>query len=63
MYEHENNVDFHQQMKLIAKPTWSPMMPVSSSKSCVTTLSSNMLDFSNKKSDVSHQPPDHSSEV
>lgn len=55
MYEHGNNVDLHQQ-------TWSQMMPVSSPKSCVTTLSSNMLDFSNKKSDARHQLPDHSSE-
>lgn len=31
-------------------------------KSCVTSLSSNMLDFSNK-SDARHPPPDHSSEV
>lgn len=62
VYEHGNNVDFYQQTELAAKPTWSQIMPVSSPKSCVTTLSSNMLDFSTKKSDASHQPPDHSSE-
>lgn len=63
IYEHGNNVDFHQQTELAAKPTWSAhMMPVSSPKSCVTTLSSNMLDFSNKNLDARHPPPDHSSE-
>ncbi|CAK9172747.1 unnamed protein product [Ilex paraguariensis] len=45
-----------------AKPTWSHMIPVSSSKSCVTSLSSNMLDFAPNKADVRHPPPDHSSE-
>ncbi|XP_059634945.1 transcription factor bHLH68 [Cornus florida] len=44
------------------KPTWSQMMPVSSPKSCVTSLSSNMLDFSNNKADGRHPPPDRSSE-
>lgn len=65
IYEHGNNVEFHQQTELAAKPTWSSaqMIPVSSPKSCVTTLSSNMLDFSNKNSaDARHPPPDHSSE-
>ncbi|XP_049345454.1 transcription factor bHLH68-like [Solanum verrucosum] len=61
MYEDGNNVEFHHQTaELAAKPTWSAqMIPVSSPKSCVTTLSSNMLDFSNKNS---HPTPDHSSE-
>lgn len=40
-----------------AKTTaWSP-------KSCVTSFSSNMLDFSNNKTDARHPPPDPSSEV
>lgn len=40
-----------------SKPSWSP-------KSCVTTsFSSNMLDFSNNKTDARHPPPDLSSEV
>ncbi|KAG5022005.1 hypothetical protein AAZX31_07G079600 [Glycine max] len=39
-----------------SKPSWSP-------KSCVTTsFSSNMLDFSNNKTDARHPPPDLSSE-
>lgn len=61
MYEDGNNVEFHHQTaELAAKPTWSAqMIPVSSPKSCVTTLSSNMLDFSNKNT---HPTPDHSSE-
>ncbi|XP_059286074.1 transcription factor bHLH68 isoform X2 [Lycium ferocissimum] len=62
MYEHGNNVEFRQNTELTAKPTWSQMLPVSSPKSCVTTLSSNMLDFSNNNSDSKHPPPDHSSE-
>ena len=45
------------------KPTWSQIMPASSPKSCVTSFSSNMLDFSGKKSDVKHPQPDRSSEV
>ncbi|KAJ0031551.1 hypothetical protein Pint_13219 [Pistacia integerrima] len=44
------------------KPTWSQMMPVSSPKSCVTSFSSNMLDFSTNKADGRHPPPDRSSE-
>ncbi|XP_060172446.1 transcription factor bHLH68 [Lycium barbarum] len=62
MYEHGNNVEFHQNTELAAKPTWTQMLPVSSPKSCVTTLSSNMLDFSNNNSDSKRPPPDHSSE-
>ncbi|CAN4085801.1 unnamed protein product [Withania somnifera] len=62
MYEHGNNVDFYQLTELAAKPTWTQITPVSSPKSCVTTVSSNMLDFSNKNSDARRQPPDHSSE-
>ncbi|KAA8523134.1 hypothetical protein F0562_009557 [Nyssa sinensis] len=45
------------------KPTWSQMMPASSPKSStVTSLSSNMLDFSGSKTDGRHPPPDRSSE-
>ncbi|XP_044462907.1 transcription factor bHLH68-like isoform X2 [Mangifera indica] len=44
------------------KPTWSQMMPVSSPKSCVTSFSSNMLDFSTNKADGRHPPPDPFSE-
>ncbi|KAF2323434.1 hypothetical protein GH714_035434 [Hevea brasiliensis] len=43
------------------RPTWSQVMPVSSPKSCVTTLSSNILDFSYNKPDVRNQHPDQSS--
>uniref|UniRef100_A0A5B7CC38 Putative transcription factor bHLH68 n=1 Tax=Davidia involucrata TaxID=16924 RepID=A0A5B7CC38_DAVIN len=45
-------------------PTWSQMMPASSPKSsCISTLSTNMLDFSNTtKTDGRHPPPDRSSE-
>ena len=40
-----------------SKPAaWSP-------NSCVTSFSSNMLDFSSNKTDARHPPPDRSSEV
>ncbi|XP_068503431.1 transcription factor bHLH68-like [Phaseolus vulgaris] len=39
-----------------SKPSWSP-------KSCVTSFSSSMLDFSNSNTDARHPPPDRSSEV
>lgn len=45
------------------KQTWSQIIPASSPKSCVTSFSSNMLDFSGKKSDAKHPQPDRSSEV
>ncbi|XP_028077356.1 transcription factor bHLH68 isoform X1 [Camellia sinensis] len=45
-----------------AKPTWSQIMPASSPKSCVTSLGSNMLEFSSNKLDGRHPPPDRSSE-
>ncbi|KDP33703.1 hypothetical protein JCGZ_07274 [Jatropha curcas] len=47
------------------KPSWSLMIPppASSPKSCVTSFSSNMLDFSTNKGDgCRHPPPDRSSE-
>ncbi|KAA8540391.1 hypothetical protein F0562_024690 [Nyssa sinensis] len=44
------------------KPSWSQVMPVSSPRSCVTSLSSNILDFSYNKADGRNQHPDHSSE-
>lgn len=46
-----------------AKATWSQLMSASSLKSCVTSFSSNMLDFSGNKADGKHSPPDRSSEV
>ncbi|KAL7259984.1 hypothetical protein ACSBR1_005779 [Camellia fascicularis] len=61
VYGHGNaNVDY----QTTAKPTWSQMMISSYPKSCVTThlSNTNMLDFSNKKSDGRHPPPDRSSE-
>ncbi|KAL2321298.1 hypothetical protein Fmac_030267 [Flemingia macrophylla] len=39
-----------------SKPSWSP------AESCVTSFSSNMLDFSNNKTDARPPPPDRSSE-
>ncbi|KAJ8773471.1 hypothetical protein K2173_004301 [Erythroxylum novogranatense] len=47
-----------------SRPPWSPAaMLVSSPRSCITSLSSNMLDFSySNKADRRHQHPDQSSE-
>ncbi|KAF2303940.1 hypothetical protein GH714_024861 [Hevea brasiliensis] len=57
VYGHANE-DFQA-----AKPSWSQIIPPASSpKSCVTSFSSNMLDFSTNKGDGRHPPPDRSSE-
>lgn len=45
-----------------SRPPWSQIMPVSSPRSCVTNLSTNILDFSNKAG-VRNQHADHSTEV
>ncbi|XWS26825.1 hypothetical protein CRYUN_Cryun26dG0063200 [Craigia yunnanensis] len=61
MYGHANE-DFHHQA---TKPAWSHQIitAASSPKSCVTSFSSNMLDFSgNKLADGRQPPPDRSSE-
>lgn len=64
VYENINNTAELIQAAAAAKPTWFHQnMPVSSPKSCVTSLNSNMLEFSNNKADGRHPPPDHSSEV
>ncbi|XWS72051.1 hypothetical protein CRYUN_Cryun02cG0007600 [Craigia yunnanensis] len=59
VYGHANE-DFHQA----TKPVWSHqiMAAASSLKSCVTSFSSNMLDFSGNKADGRQPPPDPSSE-
>lgn len=54
--------------QLAPKQNWSPMIPASSPQSCVTSFSSNMLDFSNNSNSPAdsrprHPPPDRSSEV
>ena len=57
VYGHANE-DFQ------AKPTaCSQVMPSSSPRSCITSFSSNMLDFSTNKGDGRHPPPDRSSDV
>ncbi|KAI0496769.1 hypothetical protein KFK09_023093 [Dendrobium nobile] len=46
-----------------SRASWSQILPVSSPRSCVTSsLSCNMLDFSNNKTERRNLPPDHSSE-
>lgn len=57
-YGHVNNAEFQAG----PKPSWSQMMPVSSPNSCVSSLSTNILDFSSNKADGRHPPPDRSSE-
>ena len=56
-----SNEDFHQA----TEPAWSHqiMAAATSPKSCVTSFSSNMLDFSGNKADGKQPPPDRSSEV
>ncbi|OAY53035.1 transcription factor bHLH68 [Manihot esculenta] len=46
----------------LPRPTWSPAIPVSSPRSCVTSLSSNVLEYSFNKPDTRNQHPDQSSE-
>jgi hypothetical protein len=58
VYGHGAHEDFQA-----VKPTWSHVISASSPKSCVTSFSSNMLDFSSNKADGRHPPPDRSSEV
>lgn len=59
-YVYGANEDF----QAAAKPTaCSQVIPASSPKSCVTSFSSNMLDFSTSKGDGRHPPPDRSSDV
>ena len=56
----------HEEFQALPRPAaWSQqIMPVSSPRSCVTSLSNNnILDFSYKKMDGSNQNLDHSSEV
>ncbi|WOH11155.1 hypothetical protein DCAR_0830634 [Daucus carota subsp. sativus] len=60
MFGSENNMN--AQFQAAIEPTWPQLMPVSSPKSCVTSLGSNMLDFSNSKADGRHLQPDRSSE-
>lgn len=66
-----NNDDFQAAKPPPTAANWShQILPSaaaasSSPKSCVTSFSSNMLDFSSNKSDIigRHPPPDRSSEV
>ncbi|KAG5225692.1 hypothetical protein OIU78_023848 [Salix suchowensis] len=58
VYGHAN-----EDFQATAKPTaCSQVMPSSSPRSCITSFSSNMLDFSTNKGDGRHPPPDRSSD-
>ncbi|XP_058114274.1 transcription factor bHLH68-like isoform X2 [Magnolia sinica] len=51
----------HEESQAVRTP-WGQVLPASSPRSCVTSFSSNMLDFSNSKVEGKHQESDHSSE-
>ncbi|KAG8643409.1 hypothetical protein MANES_11G037000v8 [Manihot esculenta] len=51
-----------EEFQQLRPTTWPQVMPVSSPRSCITTLSSNILDFSYNKPCVRSQHPDQSSE-
>ena len=53
----------HEEFQAPKPANWSQTVPSSSPKSCVTSFSSNMLDFSNNNADARHPQPDPSSEV
>ncbi|KAL2342551.1 hypothetical protein Fmac_003836 [Flemingia macrophylla] len=58
VYGHGN-----KEFQAAAKPTWSQIVPSSSPKSCITSFSSSMLDFSNNNNtDARPLPPDPSPE-
>ncbi|KAL9443590.1 hypothetical protein AB3S75_016871 [Citrus x aurantiifolia] len=69
-YGHANDDHFQAAAASAATKTtsWSQVMPPAAAasspnnKSCVTSFSSNMLDFTSTKADARHPPPDRSSE-
>lgn len=70
-YGHANDDHFQAAAASAATKTtsWPQVMPPAAAasspnnKSCVTSFSSNMLDFTSTKADARHPPPDRSSEV
>ncbi|KAK1286409.1 Transcription factor bHLH68 [Acorus calamus] len=71
-YVNYNGQGLHQEDHQFTSPrsAWTAqVLPVSSPRSCITSFSSNMLDFSNNNSnnnnkfEAKHTQPDHSSEV
>lgn len=46
--------------QLPPKQNWSPMIPASSPHSCITSFSTNMLDFSNNNNNNNNSPAHHS---
>ncbi|XP_061984675.1 transcription factor bHLH68-like isoform X2 [Populus nigra] len=62
---HNSNLYGHgdEDFQALRSPAWPQVMPVSSPRSCVTSISStNILDFSYNKADGANQHPDQSSE-
>ncbi|PKI68280.1 hypothetical protein CRG98_011310 [Punica granatum] len=62
VYGHANSSDNYPG-STTKSSNWAPsVVSASSPKSCVTSLSTGVLDFSSKKTDGRHPPPDRSSE-
>ncbi|CAK9329404.1 unnamed protein product [Citrullus colocynthis] len=61
MYGHGGGVGGDDYQLMAQKQNWSPMIPSSSPQSCVTSFSSNMLDFSNNNNNslADHSRPRH----
>lgn len=60
---HHGSTSKEIQAATVGRASWNQILPISSPKSCVTSsLSCNMLDFSNIKAERRLLPPDHSSE-
>lgn len=62
VYSHANTGDNYHS-SATKSSNWAPVVSASSPKSCVTSLSTGVLDFSSKKTDGRHPPPDRTSEV
>lgn len=62
VYGHENAGN-NCQVSTMKSSNWTPAVSALSPRSAVTSLSSGMQDFSSRKNEVRHPPPDRSSEV
>ncbi|KAK4756956.1 hypothetical protein SAY87_007083 [Trapa incisa] len=61
VYGHGNTADNYHSSTL-RSANWSSAVSASSPKSCVTSMSTGVLNFSGRKNDGRHPPPDRSSE-
>lgn len=51
------------EFRASTRPSWSQVVPASSTTSCITSLSSNLLNFSGSKAEGRNQHAENSSEV